>query len=350
MVNRIGYTDYVNVEHLSDVDNPHDTTYDQVGGASNDHLHEGVYINRELLSTFDYIDTLASNNLTNYTTTGTWEYFMHDDSYLGYGTSTEISITYTPPSYNDFGIIYQKFVFDPQGAPFTWCYEYAKDRRIVVYNNNQTNQAYLQKYTTTWETIPDTTQSYTYTFGNDITLVCEWIGNVGIITVNNTPLCDGILDLPDTTGSPLKFGYTPSGQDVVHVHRWEFSYTPSVDIINTFSFIPTDNSDVPFLIRESHNSMVTYLNADMLDDYHATDFATSTHDHDELYSGATHDHDSDYSSIDHDHDSSYPAISSGTDVPSSTPSKVGDIYVDTSNKKLYFATGNGTSSDWTVAN
>lgn len=45
-----------------------------------------------------------------------------------------------------------------------------------------------------------------------------------------------------------------------------------------------------------------------------------------------------------------PQISSGAVAPASTPSKVGDIYVDTVAKKLYFATGASSSADWTIAN
>jgi hypothetical protein len=45
-----------------------------------------------------------------------------------------------------------------------------------------------------------------------------------------------------------------------------------------------------------------------------------------------------------------PNITSGTSAPSSTPGKVGDIYVNTSAKKLYFATGATASTDWTIAN
>jgi hypothetical protein len=47
---------------------------------------------------------------------------------------------------------------------------------------------------------------------------------------------------------------------------------------------------------------------------------------------------------------SFPIISTGTAAPSSTPAKVGDIYVDTTNKKLYFAAGNSSSADWIIAN
>lgn len=48
--------------------------------------------------------------------------------------------------------------------------------------------------------------------------------------------------------------------------------------------------------------------------------------------------------------SNVPAISSGTDAPSSTPGKVGDIYVKTDTQKIYFATGTSSDSDWTIVN
>ncbi len=48
--------------------------------------------------------------------------------------------------------------------------------------------------------------------------------------------------------------------------------------------------------------------------------------------------------------STLPLISTGTAAPATTPGKVGDIYVDTTNKKLYFATGTSSSADWTIAN
>lgn len=47
---------------------------------------------------------------------------------------------------------------------------------------------------------------------------------------------------------------------------------------------------------------------------------------------------------------SMPIISSGTTAPSSTPTKVGDVYLDTTAKKTYFATGTSSSSDWTIVN
>jgi hypothetical protein len=45
-----------------------------------------------------------------------------------------------------------------------------------------------------------------------------------------------------------------------------------------------------------------------------------------------------------------PTISSGIVAPLSTPVKVGDIYLDTIAKKIYFATGTSSSSDWTITN
>ena len=45
-----------------------------------------------------------------------------------------------------------------------------------------------------------------------------------------------------------------------------------------------------------------------------------------------------------------PIISSGDGSPSSTPGKIGDLYIDTSGKKAYIATGTTNSSDWTILN
>jgi hypothetical protein len=38
--------------------------------------------------------------------------------------------------------------------------------------------------------------------------------------------------------------------------------------------------------------------------------------------------------------------SSGSGAPSSTPTNIGDIYVDTTNLKIYIATGTSSSADW----
>jgi len=43
-------------------------------------------------------------------------------------------------------------------------------------------------------------------------------------------------------------------------------------------------------------------------------------------------------------------ISSGSGAPSSTPSKVGNLYVDTTNKILYAAAGTSSSADWIIQN
>jgi general stress protein 26 len=51
-----------------------------------------------------------------------------------------------------------------------------------------------------------------------------------------------------------------------------------------------------------------------------------------------------------DGNSVFVVYSSGTGVPSTTPSRVGLLYYDTTNKKLYFSTGTSSSSDWTIAN
>ncbi len=38
--------------------------------------------------------------------------------------------------------------------------------------------------------------------------------------------------------------------------------------------------------------------------------------------------------------------SSGAGAPSSAPSNLGDIYIDTTNKKMYIAMGTSAASDW----
>lgn len=45
-----------------------------------------------------------------------------------------------------------------------------------------------------------------------------------------------------------------------------------------------------------------------------------------------------------------PLVFTGTAAPATTPTNIGDIFVDTVNKKLYFATGTSSSADWTIAN
>jgi hypothetical protein len=42
------------------------------------------------------------------------------------------------------------------------------------------------------------------------------------------------------------------------------------------------------------------------------------------------------------------SISSGSGAPSSTPEKIGDLYVDTINKLLYTADGNSSSANWVI--
>lgn len=43
-----------------------------------------------------------------------------------------------------------------------------------------------------------------------------------------------------------------------------------------------------------------------------------------------------------------PVISTGTSAPATTPGKAGDMFVDTSAKKLYIATAATASTDWTL--
>lgn len=45
-----------------------------------------------------------------------------------------------------------------------------------------------------------------------------------------------------------------------------------------------------------------------------------------------------------------PVISTGTSAPTSTPEKIGNMYIDTAAKKLYIAVGTSASTDWVLTN
>ena len=44
------------------------------------------------------------------------------------------------------------------------------------------------------------------------------------------------------------------------------------------------------------------------------------------------------------------AADNGTAAPNTTPTYIGQFYVDTNAKKLYVATGTSSSNDWTILN
>jgi hypothetical protein len=46
----------------------------------------------------------------------------------------------------------------------------------------------------------------------------------------------------------------------------------------------------------------------------------------------------------------HPSIFSGVEAPDSTPSKIGDIFVDTALAKVYVSTGTSSSDDWSILN
>lgn len=45
-----------------------------------------------------------------------------------------------------------------------------------------------------------------------------------------------------------------------------------------------------------------------------------------------------------------PNIYSGVDAPSTIPSKIGDIFIDTVAAKVYVSTGTSSSDDWSILN
>ena len=45
-----------------------------------------------------------------------------------------------------------------------------------------------------------------------------------------------------------------------------------------------------------------------------------------------------------------PTILTGVAAPTSTPKKIGDIFIDTALAQVYMSTGNSSSGDWTLLN
>lgn len=52
----------------------------------------------------------------------------------------------------------------------------------------------------------------------------------------------------------------------------------------------------------------------------------------------------------HEEEARIPHISTGTAPPSTAPTKVGDIYIDTTNKLVYIAVGTSAAGDWELMN
>lgn len=50
------------------------------------------------------------------------------------------------------------------------------------------------------------------------------------------------------------------------------------------------------------------------------------------------------------HSANTPTISSGASAPSSTPTALGQLYINTSTAKVYISTGTSSSADWTIMN
>lgn len=52
----------------------------------------------------------------------------------------------------------------------------------------------------------------------------------------------------------------------------------------------------------------------------------------------------------HEEEDRIPHVSTGSGAPSAAPAKVGDIYVDTTNKLVYIAVATGDAGDWELMN
>ena len=52
----------------------------------------------------------------------------------------------------------------------------------------------------------------------------------------------------------------------------------------------------------------------------------------------------------HEEEDRIPHVSTGTAPPSTAPAKVGDVYIDTTNKRAYIAMGTTDAGDWELLN
>lgn len=52
----------------------------------------------------------------------------------------------------------------------------------------------------------------------------------------------------------------------------------------------------------------------------------------------------------HEEEARIPHVFTGTAPPSTTPLKIGDIFVDTTNKRVYIAVGTSAAGDWELMN
>ena len=52
----------------------------------------------------------------------------------------------------------------------------------------------------------------------------------------------------------------------------------------------------------------------------------------------------------HEEEDRIPHVSTGTAPPAVTPAKIGDIFIDTTNKRVYVAVGTSAAGDWEPMN
>lgn len=121
--------------------------------------------------------------------------------------------------------------------------------------------------------------------------------------------------------APSTIGVTDHGNltglsDDDHTQYVTKAASCTISAIHTFSPVSVT---APFTVGASaQGQLITGLNADTLDNYHATSFATSSHIH---------------------------VAATGDIAPAYTPLYIGQLYIDTNAKKSYISVG-ATSGDW----
>lgn len=127
-----------------------------------------------------------------------------------------------------------------------------------------------------------------------------------IVTANDVNVIEGYFRVRLDFGADVFAGYerwlqidvreTGSGNSFTPLApRLELTLTPyAIYALDANTVDGFDAGNIPDQVAVSNGTVCTNLNADMLDDHHAGDFALGVHNHDGVYAPAAHDHNDRY--------------------------------------------------------
>ena len=163
---------------------------------------------------------------------------------------------------------------------------------------------------------------------------------------NYVTVAGGVYDDGSNTISPVpinsitgrvKVSATISGGTAIGIGKW-YMVTGAINSVNTTFTIPvTPNGDFLLVIGYQPQMLSTdyTVSGNTITYAVAPDKSLSSQPHMAYISNG-------YGGV--------PTVSSGSGAPASTPTNIGNIYVDTLNIKVYIATGTTNNANWTIVN